>query len=104
MPEHPGLFDTGFPALLKFLKREGIVSAGILVLTFAAVYPAAYVVGGKTLGPYGDGGGLGDWMASLFGALADGNAAIWFFTLSPLLAVTVIRLGVAAARRIGRTA
>lgn len=86
--------------MLKFLKREAIVAAVILVATLAIVFPAAYVVGGKTLGPYGEDGSLGSWLGSLFSALAHGNPAIWFFALSPLAAISVLRLGIAAARRI----
>lgn len=86
--------------MLKFLRREAIVTAVILLATVAVVFPAAYIVGGKTLGPYGDDGSLGSWFGSLFSALASGNAAIWFFALSPLAAISVLRLGIAAARRI----
>ncbi len=86
--------------MLKFLRREAIVTAIILVATVAIVFPAAYFVGGKTFGPYGQDGSLGSWLGSLFSALADGNPAIWFFALSPLAAIIVLRLGIAAARRI----
>ena len=86
--------------MIKLLRREAIIAACILVATLIVVYPAAYYAGSRTLGAFGEAGTLGAWMASLFAALADGNAAIWFFTLSPLLAVSVLRAGIAAARRI----
>lgn len=86
--------------MLTFLKREAIIAGCILLATVALVFPAAYVVGGKTLGPYGDGGTLGSWFGSLFAELASGSPSIWFFALSPLLAVTIMRAGIALARKI----
>lgn len=86
--------------MLKGLKREAIVAGVIVVATLALVFPLAYYVGGKTLGAYGDGGSLGDWYRSLLGAMANGDLAIWFFFVTPLLTVTVVRLGITLFRKI----
>ncbi|MEM7610185.1 MAG: hypothetical protein AAF270_00700 [Pseudomonadota bacterium] len=78
---------------MRQIKRELIIAAVILVATVVVLFPITYVVGGKTLGPFGEDGSLGDFMGSLFVALADGNLAIWFFLLTPLAAIAVVRVG-----------
>ena len=59
--------------------------------------------GNRDLAPFlvraGDDGSLGSWLGSLFSALADGDPAIWFFTLTPLIAIAILRLGWALFRR-----
>ncbi|MEL6446848.1 MAG: hypothetical protein AAFQ62_02750 [Pseudomonadota bacterium] len=84
----------------KFIKREAIIAGGILLATIVLVFPAAYLAGTKTFGPFGDNGTLGRWLGSLFSELAAGSPAIWFFALSPLLAITVLRAGIALVRKI----
>ncbi len=85
---------------MKALKREAIVALVILVATVFILFPATYFVGTKTLGDYGSDGTLGRYLGSLFSELGQGNPAIWFFTLTPLLAISILRLGIFSFRRI----
>ncbi|MEN7342523.1 MAG: hypothetical protein AAAFM81_06240, partial [Pseudomonadota bacterium] len=64
---------------MRALKRELIIAVIVLLLTVGVVFPAAFIVGSKTLGPYGTDGTMGDYVGSLFSALGDGNRGIWFF-------------------------
>ncbi|MEM9173073.1 MAG: hypothetical protein AAGA84_10250 [Pseudomonadota bacterium] len=77
----------------KALRRELIILAATLALTVFAVVPLTYVVGSKTLGEYAGGGSFGRYLADLTGSLAGGDAAMWFFMLSPLLALCIVRVG-----------
>lgn len=82
------------------IKREGTIAIVIVALTIAIIFPLTFFVGARTLGPYGADGGLGQFMGSLLNALGDGSAAIWFFLLTPLLAISTVRLGWLIFRRL----
>lgn len=84
----------------KLLKRELIVTLVIVLATLVLLFPITYFVGARTFGGYAEDGSLGSYLGSLFSALANGEPAIWFFTLTPLLAISILRLGLAAYRRI----
>ena len=85
---------------MKLLKRELIISLVIVLATVLLLFPITYFVGTRTFGGYGEDGSLGGYLGSLFSALADGDPAIWFFTLTPLIAIAILRLGWALFRRI----
>ena len=85
---------------MKTVKREVIVALIILAATIVILFPATYFVGTRTLGNYGDDGTLGRYLGSLFVELGQGNPAIWFFALTPLLAISILRLGISGFRRI----
>ncbi|MEM7762717.1 MAG: hypothetical protein AAF290_01435 [Pseudomonadota bacterium] len=85
---------------MRALKRELVIAGIILLLTLVVVFPLTYVIGSKTLGSYGDDGTLGSFVGSLFSELGAGNQAIWFFLLSPLLAISVTRIGWASFKRL----
>ena len=85
---------------MKILKRELLIAAIIVAATLLVVLPVTYVVGSKTLGPYGEDGGLWRFLGQIFAELGGGNLAIWFYLLSPLLAISFARLGWLAFRRL----
>lgn len=71
---------------------------GALVAFGLAVLPLCiYLVGRMVFGEYGD-GGLGGFYGQLSGAFIDGEPAVWFLLLSPLLVWQLARLTVLAFR------
>ncbi|MEL7296164.1 MAG: hypothetical protein AAGJ86_00815 [Pseudomonadota bacterium] len=85
---------------MRALKRELLIAGVILLLTLIVVFPLTYVIGSKALGSYGEDGTLTMFVGSLFSELGEGNQAIWFFLLSPLLAISVTRVGWASFKRL----
>ena len=82
------------------LKKEAIIAAIILAVTLVLIVPLAVIVGGTTLGEYAGSPGMTGYLGDVFGALAAGDAAIWFFVLSPLLALSLLRAGFGVAKRV----
>lgn len=87
------LADQRSATMLKILRRELAIAAIIIVLTLVILIPAVYWVGGKTLGPYGENGTFSTYITDVAMAIARGEPGIWFFVLSPLLAISVVRYG-----------
>ncbi|MFK8053294.1 MAG: hypothetical protein AB8F65_10005 [Woeseiaceae bacterium] len=85
---------------MRSLKRELLIALIILVATIVVVFPLTYWVGGLTLGEYANGESLMSFLGSLFSALGTGSMAIWFFLLTPLLAISTLRLGWLTFRRL----
>ncbi|MEO0574402.1 MAG: hypothetical protein AAF004_02985 [Pseudomonadota bacterium] len=86
--------------MLKRAKKELIIVAIVLSATVLIVLPLVYVVGGKTLGAYGGSSGMTGYIADVFRSLGSGDGAMWFFMLSPILALTLLRAGMGVARRV----
>lgn len=80
------------PAFLKFLKREALFLGVCVLVSVLLVFPLSYAVGTRTFGPYEGGDGLLSYVGDLFASLASGNAAIWFFLLSPWLVLQTLRI------------
>ncbi|MEO1582436.1 MAG: hypothetical protein AAFR91_11360 [Pseudomonadota bacterium] len=85
---------------MKTFQRELIIAGSIVLITLIGLVPLVYAVGNKTLGPYGDDGSLGRYVGDVFGALTRGDAGVWFFIATPLIALSVVRLGIRLARQI----
>ncbi|MEM6819341.1 MAG: hypothetical protein AAF578_11190 [Pseudomonadota bacterium] len=85
---------------MKAFQRELIIAGTIILITVIGLVPLVYAVGNKTLGPYGEDGTLGKYVGDVFGALAKGDAGIWFFIATPLIAISIVRLGIKVARQI----
>lgn len=85
---------------MKAFQRELIIAGTIILITVIGLVPLVYAVGNKTLGPYGEDGTLGEYVGDVFGALAKGDAGIWFFIATPLIAISIVRLGIKVARQI----
>lgn len=81
--------------LIKKLKREALIFAALVVGCIVIVFPLSYVVGTRTFGEYAGGEGLFAYVGDLFRALFSGNLAIWFFLLSPYLALQTLRIAFA---------
>lgn len=86
--------------VLKRAKKELIVFAIVIAATVLLLLPLVYVVGGKTLGEYGGSPGMTGYIADVFRSLGAGDGAIWFFMLSPALALTLLRAGMGIAKRV----
>ena len=89
--------------LKQRLAREsglffGLVFFGVVVLPLAI-----YLVGQMVFGEYG-GPGYGDFFGTLAAKLRRGESVAWFLVLSPYLTWQVVRLGLRAWRRLGRSA
>lgn len=88
----------------QFIRKELTLLAVTLGLTFLVVVPLTFFVGSKTLGTYAGGEGLLGYVGAVLTSLADGNLALWFFIFSPVLALTVLRVGWALFSHLGKTA
>ena len=87
----------------QFIRKELTLVAVILGLTLMVLVPVTYLVGSKTLGPYAGGEGLQGYVGAVLSSLATGNLALWFFVFSPLIAITVLRVGWALYSHLGKS-
>jgi len=73
-------------------KREIIYAVIGLVLGFAVLPLAIYIVGTLLLGPYAGGKPIGVFFGDFYGRLGAGEVRTWFIALAPYLAIWFVRL------------
>lgn len=88
--------------LVKMLKKEAALFAGLFFFGLAILPIAIWFVGKSLFGAY-DGAGYGTFFGALSGKIRAGDLAAWFLVLSPWLVWQCLRLMALGWRTAART-
>lgn len=91
---------TSLESITSSLKFEFALGAALLAFGLVALPIAVYWVGQIVIGEYESDAGLGGLIGAVWDGLGRGSIPAWILVLSPYVVIQLLRLALAALRRL----